>query len=44
LKLKLKPSIPSDCMDFKPVAHIWTSEKMKWFDIPDDVKNIEKQH
>jgi hypothetical protein len=43
LKLKLKPSIPNDCVDFKPASHIWTSQRMEWFDIPDDAKNIEGQ-
>ena len=43
LKLKLKPTIPADCEDFKPAAHIWTSEKMHWFDIPDDTTVILKQ-
>ena len=43
LKLKLKPTIPADCEDFKPAAHIWTSEKMHWFDIPDDTTAILKQ-
>jgi hypothetical protein len=43
LKVKLRPEIPLDCVDFKPVAHIWTSKKMEWFDIPDDVRNIKEQ-
>ncbi len=43
LKLKLKPAIPADCLDFKPQAHIWTCQKMDWFTIPDDVKQVEKQ-
>lgn len=43
LKLKLKPSIPTDCVDFKPAAHIWASQNMEWFEIPDDVKIVDKQ-
>lgn len=43
LKLKLKPTIGASCLDFKPTAHIWTSEKMEWFTIPVSAKVIDKQ-
>ncbi|MFC0119862.1 GFA family protein [Pseudoalteromonas xiamenensis] len=43
VKLKLKPINLQDDAVFKPQAHVWVSEKVEWFDIPDDVMVFGKQ-
>jgi hypothetical protein len=43
VKLKLKPVNMSDDSIFKPAAHIWVSEKLSWFNIPEGVKVFDKQ-
>jgi len=43
IKLKLKPTGLSDAALFKPSAHIWVSEKLSWYQLPNDVKSFEKQ-
>ncbi|PCH50676.1 MAG: hypothetical protein COC20_06380 [Cellvibrionales bacterium] len=41
--IKLKPSNLSDTTILNPSMHIWVSEKQKWFQIPDGVKQFDKQ-
>ena len=41
--IKLKPANLSDTTILKPSMHIWISEKQEWFQIPDDVKQFDKQ-
>ncbi len=43
LKLKLKPVGLSDDTIFKPMAHVWISEKQSWYEIPEGVPAFEKQ-
>ncbi|WP_339674348.1 GFA family protein [Dasania marina] len=43
LKLKLKPVNMADDNVFAPTAHIWVSEKLSWFDIPEGAKVFDKQ-
>ena len=43
VKLKLKPVGLADASLFKPVAHVWVSEKLDWVEIPSDVKVFDKQ-
>ncbi|RLA45183.1 MAG: hypothetical protein DRR06_07875 [Gammaproteobacteria bacterium] len=41
--IKLKPSNLSDTRILNPSAHLWVSEKQAWIQIPDDVKQFDKQ-
>ncbi|OEF53561.1 hypothetical protein A1OW_06710 [Enterovibrio norvegicus] len=43
VKLKLKPVNVEDETILTPTAHIWVSQKQKWFVVPDDVKVFDKQ-
>jgi len=44
IKLKLKPvNIDETINDFKPTAHVWVSEKVDWYQLPDDVKAYDTQ-
>ncbi|MEH6355203.1 MAG: GFA family protein [Marinobacter sp.] len=43
VKLKLKPVNLLDDKIFEPTAHIWVSEKLSWYQIPEGVKVIDKQ-
>ncbi|RKF18749.1 GFA family protein [Alginatibacterium sediminis] len=43
VKLKLKPMGLSDDSLFKPTAHFWVCEKLDWVEIPDGVKQFDKQ-
>lgn len=42
-KLKLKPVNMEDDAFFEPTVHLWVSEKLSWYEIPEGVKAIEKQ-
>lgn len=43
IKLKLKPvNIDNDKL-FEPSIHIWVSEKLSWYEIPEGIKAIDKQ-
>ena len=41
--IKLKPSNLSDTRILNPSAHLWVSEKQAWIQIPDDVKQFDRQ-
>ncbi|MDO6704859.1 GFA family protein [Photobacterium sp. 1_MG-2023] len=41
--IKLKPSNLEDTRIIEPTLHVWTSEKQAWYQIPDGVKQFEKQ-
>ena len=42
-KLKLKPvNLPDDSV-FAPVAHVWVSEKLSWYQIPEGVQVFDTQ-
>lgn len=43
VKLKLKPVNLVDASMFAPRAHVWVSEKVSWYQIPDGVKVFPKQ-
>ncbi len=43
VKLKLKPVNMTDASIFEPTAHVWVSEKLSWYDIPEGVKVFDKQ-
>ncbi|MBU2871936.1 GFA family protein [Colwellia sp. E2M01] len=43
VKLKLKPIMPEVAELFAPQVHVWVSEKLSWYKIPDDMKCIDKQ-
>ena len=43
IKLKLKPVNLSDDSLFQPTAHVWVSEKLSWYEIPDGVNVFDKQ-
>lgn len=43
IKLKLKPVNLTDSGIFKPTIHIWVSEKLSWYDIPEGLKVFDKQ-
>ena len=43
IKLKLKPVHLSDATIFEPSVHVWVSEKLSWFTVPQGVKTFEKQ-
>jgi hypothetical protein len=43
VKLKLKSVNMADDSVFQPTAHIWTSEKLSWYQIPEGVKVFDKQ-
>ena len=43
IKLKLKPVNGVDESIFEPTAHVWVSEKVSWFQIPDNMKTYLKQ-
>ncbi|HBC3375494.1 TPA: GFA family protein [Vibrio parahaemolyticus] len=43
IKLKLKPVNLQDASVFEPEAHIWVSEKVNWYQIPEGVKSYPKQ-
>ena len=41
--IKLKPSNLSDTRIIQPTAHVWVSEKQDWYQIPEGVKQFNKQ-
>lgn len=43
LRLKLRPINLADESIFEPTVHVWVSEKVSWFKIPDGVKTYLKQ-
>lgn len=43
IKLKLKPTHLSDDTIFQPTIHLWVSEKLSWYQIPEGVKAYERQ-
>jgi len=43
IKLKLKPSGLLDATHFEPSAHVWVSEKLSWYQIPNGAETFEKQ-
>ncbi|MBU3823851.1 MAG: GFA family protein [Candidatus Oceanisphaera merdipullorum] len=43
VKLKLKPVNLTDARVFEPQTHVWVSEKVSWYQIPDGVKVFLKQ-
>ena len=43
VKLKLKPVHMTDASIFEPTVHVWASEKLNWYDIPEGVKIFDKQ-
>ncbi|MDA0107699.1 GFA family protein [Vibrio sp. La 4.2.2] len=43
VKLKLKPIDQSLTDIFEPQAHVWVSEKLDWYQIPNNVKVFLKQ-
>lgn len=38
IKLKLKPVNLADATIFEPSAHVWTCEKLSWYQIPKEMK------
>ena len=42
IKLKLKPVELDDDALFEPLAHVWVSEKLNWYSIPEGVKVFDK--
>lgn len=42
VKLKLKPVHIDDDTVFQPTVHIWVSEKLHWYEIPEGVKVFDK--
>jgi hypothetical protein len=43
IKLKLKPSNLENTRLIQPTVHLWVSEKQPWVEIPEGVKQFEKQ-
>lgn len=43
LRLKLRPINLVDESIFEPTVHVWVSEKVSWFKIPDGMKTYPKQ-
>ncbi|MCW8349178.1 GFA family protein [Vibrio sp. ZSDZ65] len=43
VKLKLKPINLKDESIFEPKAHVWVSEKLGWYELPEGVKVFPKQ-
>ncbi|MDW6004689.1 GFA family protein [Vibrio mangrovi] len=43
IKLKLKPTGLADASLFAPSMHIWISEKLSWYTIPEGMPTAEKQ-
>ncbi len=43
IKLKLKPIDLLDATIFEPSAHVWVSEKLNWYQLPQGVQTYEKQ-
>ncbi len=43
IKLKLKPVGLADDTLFEPTAHVWVSEKLDWYQLPEGVKSFAKQ-
>nr|WP_086938573.1 GFA family protein [Thaumasiovibrio occultus] len=43
VKLKLKPVNIAQSQLFEPQAHVWVSEKVGWYQLPQDVKVFLKQ-
>ncbi|WP_408622862.1 GFA family protein [Celerinatantimonas yamalensis] len=43
IKLKLKTIYLDDASLFEPHAHIWISEKVNWYKIPEGVRTFPKQ-
>ena len=41
IKLKLKPDTNTEL--FEPSVHVWTSQKVNWYKIPDGVTSMDKQ-
>lgn len=41
--IKLKPSNLEDTRIIEPTIHVWTSEKQSWYQIPEGVKQVERQ-
>lgn len=43
LKLKLKPVNIEDPEIFEPTMHVWVSEKLSWYQIPEGVEVVQGQ-
>ncbi len=43
IKLKLKPTEMENDSIFKPSVHVWVSEKLSWYKLPEGVEVYEKQ-
>lgn len=43
IKLKLKPDNFQHSTVFAPTVHVWVSEKVDWYEIPEGVKVVQKQ-
>lgn len=43
IKLKLKPINLQDDSLFEPKVHVWVSEKLSWYQLPEGVKTFDKQ-
>lgn len=43
LKLKLKPVNIEDSEIFEPTMHVWVSEKLSWYQIPEGVDVVQGQ-
>jgi hypothetical protein len=43
VKLKLKSKNGEDDSVFEPKMHVWVSEKLSWYDIPEGIKVFDKQ-
>jgi hypothetical protein len=43
LKLKLKPVNLEDSEIFEPTMHVWVSEKLSWYQIPEGVDVVQGQ-
>lgn len=43
LRLKLKPIHMVDASIFEPTVHIWVSEKLSWYHLPEGVEVFAKQ-
>lgn len=43
IKLKLKPVNLVDDSIFEPKVHVWVSEKLSWYQLPEGAKSFDKQ-
>ncbi|MFQ3229490.1 GFA family protein [Reinekea sp.] len=43
IKLKLKSKNEAGDEVFEPKAHLWVSEKLSWYDVPEGIKVFDKQ-